>query len=94
MRKREEEYAIYIINNNSTIRRCADWFGVSKSTVHNYLSKKLRKTNKFLYAQVYKILEVNFAERHIRGGMSTRIKYIELKKFNKKSTIQSKQKTP
>jgi len=79
MKSREEQFAIYIIDNNSTIRKCADYFKISKSTVHNDLSKKLIKTNRFLYFQVYKILNKNLEERHLRGGNSTRIKYLNLK---------------
>ena len=75
MKSREEEFAIFIIEKNSTIRRCADYFGISKSTVHNDLSKKLKVTNKFLYYQVYKVLNKNLAERHLRGGLSTKLKY-------------------
>ena len=75
MKSREEIFAIYIVDTKSTIRKCAEHFGYSKSTVHNDLSKKLKKSNKFLYYQVYKILEKNFAEKHIRGGISTKLKY-------------------
>ena len=52
MKSREEVFAIYIIDNNSTIRQCADYFNISKSTVHNDISKRLKKTNKFLYYSV------------------------------------------
>ena len=75
MKSREEEFAIFIIEKNSTIRKCAECFGISKSTVHNDLSKKLKVTNRFLYYQVYKVLNKNLAERHIRGGLSTKLKY-------------------
>ena len=78
MKSREENFAIYIIENKSTIRKCALAFGISKSTVHNDLSKKLKKTNRFLFYQVYKILDKNFQERHIRGGNATRLKYLKL----------------
>ena len=78
MKSREELFAIFIINNNSTIRKCAENFKISKSTVHNDLSKKLKTTNKFLYYRVYKILNKNFAERHLRGGESTRLKYVKI----------------
>lgn len=81
MKSREEQFAIFIIDNNSTIRKCALHFGISKSTVHNDLLKKLYYTNKFLYYRVYKILNKNFAEKHIRGGESTRQKYLVLKKL-------------
>ncbi len=79
MKSREEQFAIYIIDNNSTIRKCADYFGMSKSTVHNDLSKKLIKSNKFLYVRVYKVLDKNFQERHIRGGIATKLKYGRLR---------------
>lgn len=79
MKSREEEFAVYIIDNNSTIRQCAKFFNISKSTVHNDISKKLKITNKFLYYQVYKILDKNFKERHIRGGVATKLKYKLLK---------------
>jgi len=75
MKSREEMFAIYIIDKNCTIRECAKEFAISKSTVHNDLSKKLKTTNKFLYYQVYKILNKNLKERHIRGGNATRLKY-------------------
>jgi len=75
MKSREELFAIFIIDNNSTIRKCAEQFAISKSTVHNDLSKKLKKSNKFLYYQVYKVLNKNLAERHIRGGETTKLRY-------------------
>ena len=79
MRSREEIFAIFIIDNNSTIRKCADYYKISKSTVHNDISKKLIKTNKFLYYRVYRVLNKNLKERHIRGGLATREKYKLLK---------------
>lgn len=79
MKSREEQFAIFIIDNKVTIRKCAEHFKISKSTVHNDLSKKLIKTNKFLYYQVYKILDNNFKERHIRGGLATKLKYSKLR---------------
>ena len=65
MKSREEQFAIYIITYNATIRSCAKEFNISKSTVHNDVSKKLKNTNKFLYFQVCKVLEINFKERHL-----------------------------
>lgn len=78
MKSREENFAVFIIENNCTIRACAKEFRISKSTVHNDLSKKLKKTNKFLYFQVYKVLNKNLKERHLRGGLSTKLKYAML----------------
>ncbi len=77
---RPEKFAIYIIDNKCTIRECAKEFDISKSTVHNDLSKKLKNINKFLYVQVYKVLDKNLQERSMRGGMATKLKYLKLKK--------------
>lgn len=78
-KSRPEQFAIYIIDNNCTIRACAKVFGVSKSTVHNDLSRKLKNINKFLYIQVYRILDKNLQERSMRGGLATKLKYLKLK---------------
>ena len=72
---RAEQFAKYIIENNSTIRKTAIYFNISKSTVHNDISKKLLYENKSLYDEVKKILVKNFNEKHIRGGLSTKLKY-------------------
>lgn len=78
-KRREELFAIYIIENDCTIRQCAKYFGFGKSTVNNDISKKLKVTNKFLFAQVRKVLNKNLIERSMRGGMATKIKYLRLK---------------
>ncbi len=67
--------AQYIIENRATVRAAAKQFGVSKSTVHKDLSERLPKFNRTLYLQVKAVLEVNKAQRHIRGGVATRRKY-------------------
>ena len=72
---RAETFAQYILDHNSTIRKTAVYFNISKSTVHNDLSKKLRHENYKLYTQVKKVLTKNFNEKHIRGGESTKLKY-------------------
>lgn len=69
------ELAVYIIENNATVRGAAKHFGISKSTVHKDLSQRLPQCNKSLYCQVRPILEENKAQRHIRGGLATREKY-------------------
>ncbi len=79
MRSRAEIFAIYIIDNGSTIRECAKYFGISKSTVHNDLSKKLKTINKFLYYSVYRVIDKNLRERHIRGGIATKQKYLKMR---------------
>lgn len=75
MEKRACELAVYMIENNATIRAAAKQFGVSKSTVHKDLSERLERANPGLYAEVKVILERNKAERHLRGGIATRRKY-------------------
>ena len=67
--------AEYIIENRTTIRAAAKRFGVSKSTVHKDLSERLSRFNRSLYLQVKEILDLNKAERHIRGGIATQQKY-------------------
>ena len=68
--------AEYIIESNSTVRETAKQFGVSKSTVHKDVSERLLQINPALAQAVRKVLDVNKAERHIRGGLATREKYL------------------
>lgn len=75
LEKRAQELAVYIIENRATVRAAAKAFGVSKSTVHKDLSTRLVQCNRSLYVQVREILDVNKAERHIRGGIATKRKY-------------------
>ena len=75
MEERAERLALYIIENRTTVRAAAQRFGVSKSTVHKDLAERLPQFNRTLYLQVKKVLEENKAERHIRGGITTRKKY-------------------
>lgn len=67
--------AVYMIETGATVRSAAQYFGISKSTVHKELSQRLEKVNPSLYTQVRKVLDTNKQERHIRGGMATRKKY-------------------
>ena len=75
-----EERAInianYIIESNATVRQTAREFGVSKSTVHKDCVERLSMINPSLAAQVRKVLNANKAERHIRGGLATKEKYL------------------
>ena len=79
-----EERAInlahYIIDSKDTVRGAAKKFGISKSTVHKDISERMVHINKVLAAEVRKILDENKAERHIRGGMATKLKYSEKNK--------------
>ena len=72
--------AVYIIETGATVRSAAKHFGISKSTVHKDLSQRLPQYNKTLYQQVRQVLNLNKAERHIRGGQATRQKYQQQKK--------------
>ena len=67
--------AVYIIETGATVRATAQHFGISKSTVHKDLVQRLPQYNPILFSQVRKILELNKAQRHIRGGLATRRKY-------------------
>lgn len=68
--------AEYILENNCTVRAAAAWFGISKSTVHKDITERLRKINPALYSDVKLVLDKNKAERHLRGGEATRVKYL------------------
>ena len=74
--ERAIEIANYIIENNATVRQTAKTFGISKSTVHKDVSDRMAIINPTLAAEVRKVLDVNKSERHIRGGMATRQKYM------------------
>ena len=67
--------AHYIIDSKDTVRGAAKKFGISKSTVHMDISKRLLKINYALAQEVRSVLDENKAERHIRGGMATKLKY-------------------
>ena len=73
--ERAIELAQYIIDSKDTVRGAASKFGISKSTVHKDVSERLLKINPALAHQVRIILDENKAERHIRGGMATKLKY-------------------
>lgn len=75
MEERAERLAQYIIENRTTVRAAAQKFGISKSTVHKDISERLPQFNRVLFNQVKEVLEVNKAQRHIRGGIATRKKY-------------------
>jgi len=72
---RAERFAYYLIDNNTTIRKTAAFFHISKSTVHNDISNRLKTINYSLYLKVQKVLTKNFSEKHIRGGNATKKKY-------------------
>ena len=65
----------YVAAHRATVRCAAKEFGISKSTVHKDISERLPQFNRTLYLQVKEVLDVNKAQRHIRGGIATRKKY-------------------
>jgi len=69
------EVAKYIIDSKATIRRTAKVFGVSKSTIHKDMTERLPAINPQIANEAKTILDLNKAERHIRGGRATRLKY-------------------
>ena len=85
MKSHIEEIAIvvakYILEKNTTVRQTAKTFGVSKSTIHKDVTERLEEINPSLAKEVKKVLEKNKSERHIRGGLATKLKY---EKENKK----------
>jgi putative DeoR family transcriptional regulator (stage III sporulation protein D) len=77
--QRVMEIAEYIMETGFTVRQTAQVFGVSKSTVHKDVTERLPQINANLAGDVRKILEKNKAERHLRGGEATRLKYLSEK---------------
>lgn len=76
LEERACELAVYMIETGATVRATARHFGISKSTVHTALTEQLRLCSYPLYTQVRQVLDKNKQERHIRGGMATRQKYL------------------
>ena len=74
--QRAIEIGNYIVENGATVRQTAKKFGVSKSTVHKDVTERLAQINPSLAAEARKVLDVNKSERHIRGGLATREKYL------------------
>lgn len=77
--KRAINLAHYIIDTGDTVRGAAKKFGISKSTVHKDVAERLLKINPILAKKVREILDENKSERHIRGGLATKMKYINKK---------------
>lgn len=69
----------HIAESGDTVRQTAKKFGISKSTVHKDVSSRLKNINPLLYGEVKKVLELNKSERHIRGGLATKNKYLNLR---------------
>ena len=74
--ERAVEIAYYIIEHEATVRQTAKQFGVSKSTIHNAVTDRRLAINPALATEARKVLDRNKSERHIRGGLATREKYL------------------
>lgn len=74
--ERAVHIANYIIENNATVRQTAKAFGISKSTVHKDVADRLQYINPVLAKEARKVLDVNKSERHLRGGLATKDKYL------------------
>lgn len=74
--ERAIEIANYIIEKKATVRQAAKKFGVSKSTIHKDITERMLQINPALASETRKVLDINKQERHIRGGMATREKYL------------------
>ncbi len=72
--------AEYIVETGCTVRACSAHFSISKSTVHKDVTERLPFVDAALYEEVRKVLNLNLSERHIRGGLATRDKYLHVKK--------------
>ena len=77
--ERAVEIAGYIIETKATVRQAAKKFGISKSTVHKDCAEGLKVINPGMAVELRKVLDVNKQERHIRGGLATRKKYLQVR---------------
>ncbi len=70
------ELAAYVLETSTTVRGAAKHFKISKSTVHKDITERLEEINPGLAMEVKTVLDNNKAERHIRGGLATKEKYL------------------
>ncbi|HEY8419449.1 MAG TPA: sporulation transcriptional regulator SpoIIID [Clostridia bacterium] len=78
--KRALDLGYYFVENKKTVREAAKVFNISKSTVHKDITERLPEIDEDLFEQVRRVLDINLSERHIRGGLATKIKYLKSKK--------------
>ncbi len=74
---RVRKEALYIVQSKKTLREVAKVFGISKSTIHKDMKKKLKKISPELFRQVRNVLEEHLEIRHIKGGETTKQKYLK-----------------
>lgn len=79
IKQRVIEVSNYMLESKKTIREIAKHYGISKSTIHKDISERLKQINYSLYEKVNEIVKEHKDIRHIRGGQSTKIKYLKIK---------------
>lgn len=79
MERRIIDETAYVLATGCTVRQCANVFKTSKSTVHKDLTERLPEINMMAYKKIREILDINWEEKHIRGGISTKRKYGEVR---------------
>lgn len=79
IRARVLREAEHIAESGDTVRKTAAQMGISKSTVHKDMTRRLKELDSALYSRVSEVLAHNKSLRHIRGGMATRKKYLLLR---------------
>lgn len=75
IKERTLQVAQHIAETEDTVRKTAEIYHLSKSTVHNDMSTRLKKLDRTMYEEVQKVMQKNFSEKHIRGGQATKEKY-------------------
>ena len=80
LEKRILDEAEFIVSKRCTVREAAKSFNVSKSTVHKDVTDRLKEIDEGLFLLVREILDVNLSERHIRGGIATKVRYSKKRK--------------
>lgn len=70
--------ANHMIKTNETIREIGRTYNISKSTVHKDLKERLKQIDLNLYEEVNKIIKNHISTRHIKGGQSTKKKYLKM----------------
>ncbi|MBO5376144.1 MAG: sporulation transcriptional regulator SpoIIID [Bacilli bacterium] len=69
----------YMVKTKCTVRELAKKFKISKSTVHKDLQERLESINKNVHKKINKIFKEHIEVRHLKGGESTRKRYLKLK---------------
>lgn len=73
--ERAIEVGLFVVEHGATVRQTAQHFGISKSTVHKDITARLVSIRPELASRAKAVLQINKAERHIRGGLATKEKY-------------------